>query len=270
MNKAYFIDLDDTLISNPAKWWIVDKKNPANYILRINKLEAQLILQGFYKSNGYEINYNGLNGWISQDLYNKILKKKNIKPEDIGISFREYLDVNLIESQIATLIIHIDNIKHLKGKTINLLTARSNKKAHQKLIDNLNTRLSNLDINIDKEYFISDPTIVNSHGSIGEKKVYVLLEHLLGYKIDNNQFKPILVEQYNEIDFYDDEETNLEACNNIHKIINNLLKKSEPFMTDKIRNKISLNDIVLNFYLIGSNEVNMFNKFTIKLDIGSL
>lgn len=267
MNEIYFIDLDDTLISNPAKWWIIDKNNPSKYLLRIDKLEAQLILNGFYKNTNLSIYYNGLSGYISEELYNKILKKKsNIKLEDIGISFREYLDPALLEQQIESIVFKINTFNELKGKTINLLTARSNKKAHKSILEHLNEKLKQYDIVLDKEYFVSDPSIINSSGSIGEKKLYVLLEHLLGYKINNNKIEPILTSKFDTVNFYDDEESNLEVCLEIKNVLKQLLKNSEAFMLDKIKNRISLNELKINFYLISTNEMNPFKLHEILLD----
>ena len=126
----HWFDADYTLWDTNAKWWIISKKNPSKPIIRITQYEGYLILSGHYSKDGHNIYYNGKEGWLSDDIWLKTQRTKAIDIEDIGISFREYLDPELIEKQYKNLIIHIDRIQHIAGKKdiINLLTARGNRK----------------------------------------------------------------------------------------------------------------------------------------------
>lgn len=268
MNIGHFFDLDYTLWETDGKIWIVDKNNPKTYLKRLTKNEGDLILSGYYKNDNLEIYYNGISGWIGKKLFTKLQKKKqSLKVEDIGLSFREFSDPKLLQDQTKNLILNVHHIQHLDDTSINLLTARGSKNAHKSLIEKLNDKLSEYNISIDKEYFVNDKTNVNIKGDQSEKKAIILLQHLIGYKIDYNNFEPILTDSYDEIHFYDDEDLNIIACQNINKYLKRLLDKTQPWIVEKIKNKIKLNHLKLNIHKVTSNTVNPFETQTIKITV---
>jgi len=251
-NKIHWIDLDGTLIKTNAKVWIIDKKNPKNHIIKIDSYQAQLITTGYHKNDNLLINYNGINGWLSIELYTKIKSLKNIDINDIGISYREFTTNELIEKQAEDFISYIDKFKHLDG-TINILTARANKEAHSKIIDKLKQ-----DLNIDNQYFITDPSSVKFIGSIEEKKMYCIIESIIGHKIDNNKFIPLIVNSCDNIYMYDDLQINIDICKNITFYIKSLLSNTEDWLKERIEKSIKLRKIKLNLYLVTTNEENPF------------
>ena len=83
-------------------------------------------------------------------------KSKNIRLSDIGISYVEYFDENILNKKEVKLI--LDNIKHLIGKNveIGILTARSDRKKHAPLLNKLRKKLAEYGLEIDKIYFVSE------------------------------------------------------------------------------------------------------------------
>jgi len=259
-NKIYWFDLDHTLWNTNAKWWIVDKNNPAKYLCRINQNEGNLILNGFYKKDNLNFNYNGISGWLPIDLWTKIQRIKPIKLENIGISFREYQDDNLIEKQTANLLVYIDRINHINSDihNINLLTARGNKNGHTSLLENLYNILNQHNIKINDAIFVNDPTIMPFFGSTSEKKMICILEQIVGYKIKNNSFTPIITNKYNESYFYDDEDKNIETCIVINTFLYNFLENTIPWLKQKIQEDINIRQPKLIINHVTTNELNPF------------
>ncbi len=263
--EIHWLDLDETLITSNAKYWIVDKKNPTNYIIRLSMYESNLILSGYYKNDNLPIKYNGIEGWLSNEIITKIRSKKNIDIKELGISFREYQDEDLIIKQTENLLIYIDRVKHLQNVCVNLLTARGNKKAHKPLLDKLDADLLKYNIKINDAYFVNDPLCVKMYGSTPEKKLICILESIIGHKIENNVFVPLLINKFDEVHFYDDDELNIDICKKMNFYINQYLMKTPPWLKQKIEESIKFRTIKLHLHLVTSNELNPF--ITEEIDI---
>lgn len=265
----HWFDLDGTLWNTDAMWWIIDKNKPGTYLYKVTQYEGNLILSGYYKGDNHYINYNGLEGWLSEELWIKLQRVKKFKDIDLGISWREYVDHDLISLQAENLIIHIDRINHLSGKKeiINLLTARGNKKSHDSLIEKLNTDLAKLDITINDAYFVNDPTVLNLYGTTPEKKMICILEKIVGHKIENNAFVHILTEKYDESHFYDDEDKNIDICKVINNYLTKYLNKTEPWLKQQITESIKNRKPKLYLNIVNTNELNPFDTEIIDIKI---
>lgn len=264
----HWYDLDGTLWDTDAKWWIINKKNPSTYILRIPSYVGSLILSGHYSSQGHKIYYNGLNGWLPQDLWNKI-HQRNINIEDVGISFREFSDVDLIEKQAENLIFYIDRIKHLSGTKdiINLLTARSNRKTHDALVDKLHTNLEPHNIYINDAVFVNDPTHIKFVGTIADKKMICILQNIIGYEINSKEILPIATDKYNNTFFYDDDETNINTCKEINKLLIRLLENTVPWLKQNIIEDLHTRKPKLYLEQVTTNELNPFIETIVNIEV---
>ena len=265
----HWFDADYTLWNTNAKLWILNKKNPSKYLLRVSQQEGNNIISGLYKNDGHEINYNGITGWISKELWIKIQRTKALEESEIGLSIREYQDDDLIETQTENLLIYINNILHLAGTkdVINILTARGRRNSHDKLLTKLKDHLGTHDINIHDAIFVNDPSNVPNIGTTSEKKMLIILQNIVGYKISNQQFEPMIMDKYDVSNFYDDEEQNIEECKNINMWLKQYLDNTIPWLKQKIEEHVSINKPTLYLNQITSNELNPFvtNKIDIKI-----
>lgn len=269
-NKTiHFIDLDGTLISTGAMWWIIDKNTPDTYLCRITQQESSLILGGFYKHDEHAINYNGMDGWLSTVLWNKIQRIKRLKSEDIGISWREYADHDHIDKQSVNLVVHLHRVAHLKNSTdvINLLTARNNRNAHTLLLLQLNDELSKLNIKINDAIFVNDSSIVRHVGTTAEKKMICILENIVGHKIEDNAFMPILVEKYDVSHFYDDDDMNIAQCRVINRYLKECIDKTQPWLKQQITEHVNMRKPKLFLHMVNTNELNPFDTEEILITI---
>lgn len=262
-----FFDLDNTLWYIKSDVWVIDKNKPSVPILKISPIEFALIKSGIYVKDDILIEYNGDSYFISKDMLERIERKiKNIKLNNIGISYSEFFDDNILNKKEVQVL--LDNIKHLIGKNIEIgvLTARSDRKKHSNLLNKLRLKLKEYGLEIDKIYFVSE-----SIRSIGyqDKVVYdknkVLLSHLVGLTIEDNHFVPIKKDSYNKIYFYDDVKSNFMNVNNLQDYFDFLVRNSDDECVEFINNRLENNNLILINNLITNNEINPFETTTIKL-----
>lgn len=264
IKKIHFFDLDGTLWETNAKAWIIDKRNPSTYITKIDAHTFNLFSKGYYINDNKKINYNGLEFWLSNELFTEIRKKKAIELENIGLSIREFNNIDLIKQQKNSLTFYTNRLKKLSNiKEIILLTARGNKIAHSTLLDELSKKLiQECEIKIINSIFVNDTSelVNNNIGDTATKKLIKLIESLVGYKIENNKFQPIMISnQGDEIYFYDDEDKNIELCKEINTYILDYYNNSSSVMKERINN-IDFTNKKLITNLVTSNEVNPFIK----------
>lgn len=259
---ANFIDIDYTLWDNKAKWWILNKNKPNKYIIHIQNNEAELIKSGYYKKDELPIYYNGIEGFISKELFSNIQRNGKIDISDVGISAREFNDSKYITKQLNNFIKYADNLNIFnKNDDYYLITKRGNKKAHKKLLTDIQ---NTLDINIVDEFFISDNKLITNTGSIVQRKIFVLLQYLIGYIIKKNTIEPLISKKYEIINYYTDtlEITDYKEINNTLK---ELLNNCPIFLQEKIKAYLDLKDIYFNLKILTSNEINPFITEKIKI-----
>lgn len=265
--NIHWYDLDGTLWQTDAMLWIIDKNNPDKCIIKINQYVGSLITSGFYINDNLYFKYNGQECWLSKELFDKINTKKQYKLEDLGISWREYTDYEMIQKQASNLTFHSNHIDHLKNTkdTINLITTRGNKEAHIILLNKLNNQLKPLNIYISNEYFINDPKSVDISGNNNMKKCFIILQNMIGYKINIDKFVPISLKKYNKSYFYDDEQINIDTCLHINTYISLLLSKTMLKLREIIIKDIQERSPVLYTNLVTSNKLNPFITKEIKI-----
>lgn len=268
IKSIHWFDLDGTLWQTPAKWWIVDKNDPDKPLLRITQYEGGLILSGHWRGDEKYLRYNGMDGWISKDMWDAINKKKQLRPEDLGVSWREFTDAKIIESHAEDIVFHIDRIAHLRdtNHVINLLTARGNKKAHAILLDKLNSELSTINLNVSESHFVNDPeTAVHIQGTTGTRKCLTMLQNIVGFAIEGGQFVPKACEKYDISHFYDDEDKNIEDCHQVNKYLYGLLESTMPKLKDQIARDILERKPRLMLNLVSTNKLNPFTTSEVRI-----
>lgn len=263
-----FFDLDNTLWYIKSDIWVIDKNKPsANPILKISQTEFALIKSGIYIKDDIRIEYNNERFFISKDMLERILRKKKIRLGDIGISYVEYFDEDILNKKEVQFL--LNNVKHLVGKNVEIgvLTARSDRKKHANLLNQLRLKLKEYGLEIDKIYFVSESIRMTGYSDkITYDKNKILLEHLVGLTIEGNKFVPIKKDSYTKVYFYDDVKTNIMSVNSLQDYFDFLVRNSEDEVLEYINNRLEVNDLVLINNLVTNNEINPFDTNIIKLN----
>lgn len=270
MNDMYFVDLDGTIIDTNPSIWIIDKNNPSKPLKKLSTREFSLIRNGIYKDDKIKIEYNDKSYFISKEIMDSIEKSHRIKnPDRIGISFIELYSTDYINNQKYKLLEH--NLKNLVGKDIIIITGRHDRKKHAEFLNRIRLELKKkFDIRIEKIYFVSDKTHSEHSSEISEKKINILLEHLLGFKInDKNEITSEVQDRYDTIYYYDDELQNIEYALNVQNRLDGMMLKSPndifKLITDIIRDdkpKLIVNKVT-------NNKENLYSTKVIKLKLSA-
>ena len=269
MNKELaLLDLDNTLWYIKSDIWVIDKDKPNVPILKISPIEFALIKSGIYLKDDIPIDYNGEVFYISRDILERIQRKnKNIRFINLGISYSEFFDDDILNKKEVQLL--LNNIKHLIGKNIEIgvLTARSDRKKHANLLNKLRLKLKEYGLEITKIYFVSESIrTVGYQDKLIYDKNKVLLEHLIGLTIEDNHFVPIKKEGYNKVYFYDDVKSNFMNTNSLQDYFDFLVRNSDDECIEYINNRFENNTLTLSNNLITNNEMNPFETKIIKLN----
>ena len=265
--EIHFFDLDNTLWYLNSKVWIIDKRKPNIPIIKLSKHEMFLIQNGLYKNDNLCVDYNNNKYYISNNLFNKIQKRRNITIDNLGISFIETFDEERLNETPITYL--INNIRHLQDREdvdIAILTGRNNREHYQKLLNDLRKHLNDINLNIFKIYFVGDRFKDRHSSFISLKKTEILLEHLIGMKIEDEKFTPFKQDQYNVVHFYDDEQENIYYANDIQMVFDRLLKNTNDELFKLSIESVNNNELNLYTHLVTSNSLNRFKTSHIILE----
>jgi len=265
MNKSIaFFDLDGTLIDNKNEIWVIDKNNPRKPVLVLDPIEFVLIKKGHYKKDKIILDYNGQRYWISEQLSKKLQKRARTENmERFGISLMPWVDRDLLnKSEIEYIIKNIEHLNRNKSIDIGILTARSNQRTTSDQLNNLRLELKNIGIDIKKIFFVGKS--VNT-GQNYINKMVVLLEHLIGFKIKGGKFISLKQDWYPHVSFYDDDPQNIHYANDIQKIFDDILRKTDDEIFHIIMERLDEVKIRLDNYQVTTNETNRFIESSVEL-----
>ena len=262
MEKSlHLFDLDYTLWKMDEKIAVINKNNPKKIIYRIPQFEGTF-MKNLYKNNSLEVSYNGHKWYLSQKIWGEIQKaNKGIKLEDLGISYREFTDTEILEKQISSTEYLLDNLNHLKGKNIEIgfVTARHDKKKNKKNLEVLIEKIDRkLHTKVNKIYFVNDIDNSNDSDNTSYRKSQIVLEYLIGYKIKGSKFIDLKQERYNQVYFYDDSIKNIEAVENLQILLERLLSRTDFDVKKDILNIIKTYKLKYTTNLITQNKANPF------------
>ena len=267
MNKSiHFFDLDNTLWKLNVRAWLILKDKPNSPLIKLNKIQLDEILNGVHKKEENIIEYNGNQYWISDEIFDRIKKIRNkIELTDIGLSFIEFTNP-LYYNDITFL---VENIRHLiNGEDdidIGILSSRYNIENDNELLLILKNKLEDLGLELNKFYYISNYFETKNTNRINNDKMKILLEHMVGYHIENNHFVPIKQDTYEEIHFYDDELQNIDVVNNIQYYFDQYLRNTDDEIFIKIKNKIDNKIPIIYTHLVTNNKLNKYKTTKIEL-----
>jgi len=265
MNKKIaFFDLDGTLWNNGNEIWIIDKEHPSKPVMVLNPIEFALIKKGHYVKDDIVLDYNGQRYYISEELSKRLQKKSRTENmERFGISLMPLVSRELLnKSKIEFLLKNIEHLRFNKHIDIGILTARSNQRTNSDILNKLRLELQNIGINIDKIYFVGEDV---NKGQNYINKINVLIEHLVGFKIKNGRFVSLKQDWYKTVDFYDDDTQNIHYANDIQKFFDEILRKTDDEIFHIITQRLEVEKLTLNNYLVTSNDLNKFVESSVVL-----
>lgn len=266
LKEIEFFDLDNTLWYVKSNAWVIHKNDPSKPLMKISNIDFALIKNGVYIPDNNVIEFNGNEYFVSDDFVERLRRRrKNIKLSDVGISYAEYFDEDIMNKKEVQFL--LNNIKHLIGTDmeIGLLTARTDRSKHAEMLNKLRLKLKDYGLEINKIYFVSNGIRFGSSDDIAYDKNEVLLEHLIGLEIEDDKFVPINKDPYDRVYFYDDVKQNFLNVNDMQNYFEELLHNSEDEVVEYIQNRLESKNLLIVNNLITNNQVNPFETKIIKL-----
>jgi hypothetical protein len=259
MKHYYYFDIDYTLIIPESKLVIIDKKNPSEILHRFSNSD-EILLKTHWKRYNNNVQYNGKEFYISDDLKKKI----DLPLDRIGISYREWKDEEILNKQSKNLEFLQYNIEHLKNikddYEICLLSARSRIYNHDEFLSKLKRCVYDITFkNINKIYFIDNLEDVENEDEISFRKSKILLETLIGYKIKNNKFTNLECPVSTHVHFYDDDNKNIDYSKKLQEIFDMVLINTQDLnLVKKILERVQTENLYYNINMITNNKLNKF------------
>lgn len=258
--NAHFFDLN-TLITINSKVWIVENTNPNTPLLRISKHEFNLIKKGVYKNFNIKIKLSGNDYWISEEIYNNLkvsCKNKKANIADLAFSMQEFMNPEIIEK--GDYQIHIENIRHLKNTQddIFIICSKNSKKAYEPIIEKLEDKIKELGLSIKKYFFISETFYNKDKAEIVNAKSKLLLQFLIGLKIEDNKFINEEVERYDGVTLYEDDANTVKMLMNANDTLHFLVNNTEEALKEQIRTTIKDKECEIIIKQVTFNKANIF------------
>ena len=258
--NAHFFDLN-TLITINSKVWIVENTNPNTPLLRISKHEFNLIKKGVYKNFNIKIKLSGNDYWISEEIYNNLkvsCKNKKANIADLAFSMQEFMNPEIIEK--GDYQIHIENIRLLKNTQddIFIICSKNSKKAYEPIIEKLEDKIKELGLSIKKYFFISETFYNKDKAEIVNAKAKLLLQFLIGLKIEDNKFINEEVERYDEVTLYEDDANTVKMLMNTNDTLHFLVNNTEEALKEQIRTTIKDKECEIIIKQVTFNKANIF------------
>lgn len=261
IENAHFFDID-TLIRVQSQVWIVSKMKPSIPIIKITQSEFNLIKKGIYRRHHSPLSMGGETYWLPQNLLNDLkVSAKNSKVDitDLVFSMQEFMNSSVIENldyEILT-----NNFSHLKNKTddIYVICSKNNKKNYEVIISKLEKELEKLGLSIKNYYYLSETFYNRDTDYISHRKVRLLLQHLVGYKTDDNKFINEEIDKYGRVYFYDDEPSVLDLATDSNSLFQSLISKTDDVVKGLIKEIIKSHDNVIIVNTVTHNRMMPFD-----------
>lgn len=266
---AHFFDIN-TLITVESEVWIVSKRNPNLPILKMNQSDFNLIRKGLYRKTGTPITIANTEYFLPQDLMESLkikCKKTNVNITELSFSMQEFMNPEIIENLNHKIWKeHLISLKN-SNDDIYIICSKNTKKNYEPLIKKLEEFLFELGLKVKKYYHISETFYNRDEEKIAHKKVRLILQHLVGMKTENDKFCDEELNQYDEVNFYDDERTSINLSKQINSVFKFILDNTEKDIKEKIESIIKQRKLLLVLNEVTYNKVNPFIKNSIELKI---
>jgi hypothetical protein len=267
--NAHFIDLN-IILQTEAKAWIVDKNSPNTPIMKMNLEDFNLFRSGIFKSQNNRIQFNGKTFWLSNDFMNKVKiksKKSGVDISNLGVSMQEFLNPEIIENINFDLDITIFNNMINTNDDIYIICSKNTKSRYEKQIDKLEKELEKIGLKIKNYYYISNNL---SNQKVDQKaltKCKIILQHLLGLKIESDKFTDQTITDYSQITFYDDDLTSIQTLRNINSVLEKFLLSTDDTTKLTVKDKVKKDDNFLIIKEYTHNKSKKFNEYNVQLEL---
>jgi len=255
--KANFVDLD-SIIQTKQSAWIVSKADPNIPIHRIAKHKFNIFKSGIYRSQNNKIDFNGKTFWLDNDTMEILTKKcKKLKCDisQLGISMQEFLNTSIIDDIEFDFDMSCFRPMINQDVDIYIIATKLTKKNYTEKIKEFEEKLKEMGLSVKDHYFLSETFYNRNRDEIAFYKVKILIQHLIGLKIENEIFTDEKVQQYDQVSLFDDSYKTIHLAEKINTVLEKFILKSDRSEKLKIKETMKEKDLVLKVNKLTNNKV---------------
>lgn len=253
---AHFFDIDLFFKSN-QQVRLVDKTKPDNTILKFSKSDYNVLKNKLYLNQDLKLRIDNQYFYFNKPIYDKIkilCKKFNTNPSNLSFDFSEFKDELKFE-------INIDPIKHLFGTKdiVYIICSKMKNPFYEKMIEKLDNILRSNQIKPRDYYYLSEnTTTMNDSDLIRYKKMKIFLQHLVGYKTNDNSFIDEKLTSIDDLYYYNDNRSDISGMSIFNTFFRKILFNTDEYLKDIIIKDTQSKIKTLTTHLVTSNRLNRF------------
>lgn len=265
--KAHFFDIN-SLIQVESKVWIVSKTEPNRPIVTISESDFNLIKKEIWKNTGHSIVIGNKKYFIKQELLEEIkikCKKISVDITSLSFSMQEFMNSELIEK--LNYKIWKEHLVYLKNTNddLYLICSKNTKSNYETIVKRLEEYLKELGLQFKNYYYISETFYNRDSDEISHKKLRLLLQHLVGFKTEDDKFSNEEISKYDEVSYYDDEKKSINFANSANDLLRFLTNNSTEEIKNNITEFVKTKKLILHINEVTFNSVNLFIKSEVNL-----
>ena len=151
-----------------------------------------------------------------------------------------------------------------------MICSKNTKRNYEELIIKLEKFLGELGLKIKNYYFFSETFYNRDEEKIAHNKIRLLIQHAIGLKTEGDKFTEEELTQYDEVFYYDDEQTALRLGKQSNSILKFLYDNSDKEIKERINSIIEENKIKIVINEATYNKVNKFVGTSIELKLDKI
>tara|TARA_B100000767_G_scaffold246186_1_gene245565 strand:+ start:1894 stop:2724 length:831 start_codon:yes stop_codon:yes gene_type:complete len=256
---AHFFDID-TFVKLEQKVWIIDKSKPNSPVLKLSKSDYNILKKGLFLNQNLKLRIGGEYFYFSEEMLDSIklgCKKIKANVSDLTFSFTEFKNIESLNYKLD-----LSSIKHLfrTNDIVYIVCSKMKNPFYEKIVEELNQKLRSNGLKPRDFYFlIEDSTKVLDDDKLIYKKMKLFLQHLVGYKTDNNTFIDEKLTDVDDVYYYGDNKTDISRMESFNKLFRKLLSNTDEYLKDIILSDIKERKKTLTTHFVSSNKMNLFD-----------
>ena len=256
---AHFFDID-TFVKVEQKVWIIDKSKPNSPVLKLSKSDYNVLKKGLFLNQNLKLRIGGESFYFNKEMLDSIklgCKKIKANVSDLTFSFTEFKNIESLNYKLD-----LSSIKHLfrTNDIVYIVCSKMKNPFYEKIVEELNQKLRLNGIKPRDFYFlIEDSTKVLDGDNLIYKKMKLFLQHLVGYKTENNIFIDEKLTDVDDVYYYGDNKTDISRMSSFNKLFRKLLSNTDEYLKDIILDDMNTRKKTLTTHFVSSNKMNLFD-----------
>lgn len=256
---AHFFDID-TFVKLEQKVWIIDKSKPNSPVLKLSKSDYNILKKGLFLNQNLKLRIGGEYFYFNKEMLDSIklgCKKIKANVSDLTFSFTEFKNIESLNYKLD-----LSSIKHLfrTNDIVYIVCSKMKNPFYEKIVEELNQKLRSNGVKPRDFYFlIEDSTKVLDDDILIYKKIKLFLQHLVGYKTDNNTFIDEKLTDVDDVYYYGDNKTDISRMSSFNKLFRKLISNTDEYLKDIILGVINERKKTLTTHFVSSNKMNLFD-----------